>query len=150
MAASLVAMAARRSLGSWPEAGAAGAQSSTLAGRALELAPVNAEAYAAAASALERGAGIEEPLRATVEALLALADVAADVAALAAFAASRCVRLVQPDTEAAAVLAESAVRVAETLIRANLTVGADDPRLLRIARVRGEAASSVRRAAEAR
>lgn len=150
LAASLVAMAAGRSRASWGEAGGAAAQAATLEARSLELAQANADAYAGAAFALERGTEIEAPLRATVEALLGLGDVAADVADLAALVAEHCDPLVQADAAAASLLAESAVKVAEVLIRANLTVGPDDERLLRIARLRDEAGRSARRAVEAR
>jgi formiminotetrahydrofolate cyclodeaminase len=150
LAASLVAMVAERSRGSWAESGGALAQASTLEARSLELARANADAYAGAAAALERRTEIEAPLRATVEALLGLGDVAADVADLAALAAAHCDPKLQPDAEAAALIAEAAVGVAEVLIRANLTVGPDDGRVARIARLRVEAGRSVLRAAEAR
>ncbi len=149
LAASLVAMVAARSRGSWVEAGGAAAQAVTLEARSLELARANADAYAGAAAALERRTEIEAPLRATVEALLGLGDVAADVAGLAALAAGHCDPLVHADAEAAALIAESAVRVAEVLIRANLTVGSDDERLIRITRLRDEAGRAARRAVEA-
>lgn len=96
LAAALVAMAANRSRGSWVDAGGAAAQAVTLEARSLELAHANADAYAGAAAALEGGTGIEEPLRATVEALLGLGDVAADVADLAALAAGTATRSFTP------------------------------------------------------
>ncbi len=148
LAASLVAMVADRSRGSWIDAGGAVAQAVTLEARSLELAQANADAYAGAAAALERGIEVEGPLRATVEALLGLGDVAADVADLAALAAGHCDPLVRADAEAAALIAESAVKVSEVLVRANLTVGPEDERLRRIARLRDEAGRSARRAAE--
>jgi formiminotransferase-cyclodeaminase len=148
MAAALVAMAAGRSRRSWPGAGGAIAQAATLQARCLELAHANDLAFAAAIAALERGADVEEPLRRTVDVLLPLGEAAADVAELAALVAARCERLVHADAEAAALLAEGAVRAIESLVRANLSVTAGDERLARIGRARESAADAARRAAD--
>ena len=85
MSAALVAMAAERSRGSWAGAGGAIAQAGTLQQRCLELAHADVEAFGRAAAALERGTGVEEPLRETVDLLLALGESACDIAELSAW-----------------------------------------------------------------
>jgi len=149
MAASLVAMAADRSRASWPGAGGAVAQAATLQARCLELARTNADALAEATSALERGSDLEEPLRRTVDILLELGDTAGDIGQLAALVAEHCERAVHADAEAAALVAEGAVKAIEALVRTNLSVTPGDERLARIRRVREQSADAARRASEA-
>jgi formiminotetrahydrofolate cyclodeaminase len=148
MSAALVAMAAERSRESWPGAGGAIAQAATLQQRCLELARADAEAFERAAAALERGTGVEEPLRETVDLLLALAEAACDIGELAALVSGHCERLVHADAEAAALVAEGAVKAIEALVRANLSVTPGDERLARIHRVRDAAGDAARRAGE--
>jgi formiminotetrahydrofolate cyclodeaminase len=148
MAAGIVAMAAERSRGSWSGAGGAVAQAATLQARCLELARADAEAFAAAAAALERGSDVEEPLRLTVDLLLSLGDAAADTGELAALVATHCERLVHADAQAAALVAEGAVKAVEALVRANLGVTPGDERLDRICRAREAAGDAARRAGE--
>jgi formiminotetrahydrofolate cyclodeaminase len=148
MAAALVGMAAERSRGSWTGAGGAIAQAATLQERCVELARLGAEAFAEAATALERGSDVEEPLRRTVDVLLPLGEAATDVAELAAVVSERCERLVHADAEAAALLAEGAVKAIEALVRTNLSVTPGDERLLRIGRARAAAGDAARRAGE--
>ena len=102
MSAALVAMAAERSRGSWAGAGGAIAQAGTLQQRCLELARADVEAFGRAAAALERGTDVEEPLRETVDLLLALGEAACDIGELAALVSPHCERLVHADAEAAA------------------------------------------------
>jgi formiminotetrahydrofolate cyclodeaminase len=148
MASALIGMAAERSRGSWTGAGGAIAQAATLQDRCLELARLGAESFAEAAVALERGSDLEEPLRRTVDVLLPLGESAADVAELAAVVAERCERLVHADAEAAALLAEGAVKAIEALVRANLSVTPGDERLTRIGRACAAAGDAARRARE--
>jgi hypothetical protein len=96
----------------------------------------------------DRGSDVEEPLRRTVDTLLPLGEAAADVAELAALVAARCERLVHADAEAAALVAEGAVKALEALVRTNLSVTPGDGRLDRIARAREAAADAARRAGE--
>jgi hypothetical protein len=149
MAASLAAIAAERSRDSWAGAGGAIAQAAALQSRCLALARENADAFAEAAAALERGSDVEEPLRRTVAVLLELGEAAADVGELAALVATHCERLVHADAQAAALVAEGAVKAVEVLVRANLLVTAGDERLERIGRAREAAADAARRATEA-
>jgi formiminotetrahydrofolate cyclodeaminase len=125
-------MVARRSADSWPDAPGIAAQAVARRTRCLELATRDAEAFESAVEALELGQSVERPLRHTVDVLLELADAAADIAELAALAAERSDPLVQVDAVSAALLAESAVRVAGLLIRVNLTVIPRDERLRRL------------------
>jgi formiminotetrahydrofolate cyclodeaminase len=149
MAAALVVMAARRSSGTWPDAAGVAAQASALRSRCVDLARADAVAFATAAAALERRIELEEPLRRSVDPLLGIADAAADVARLAAYAAPRCDGLVRADAASAAALAESAARVARLLIATNLAVTAGDERLVHAERAVADAAAAARDAAEA-
>jgi formiminotetrahydrofolate cyclodeaminase len=146
-AASMVAMAAGRSRASWTAAGGVAAQATVLQARCLYLAGRDAEAFALAKDALQRGSEIEDPVRETVDVLLTLADAASDVAALAAHTAEHCDRQSHADVVAAAALAESAVRVVGILVAANLTVTAGDESLVRVARALEAATESAGRAA---
>ena len=85
-------------------------------------------------------------MRETVDLLLALGESACDIAELAALVSTHCERLVHADAEAAALVAEGAVKAIEALVRANLSVTPDD--LARIARVREAAGDAARRAGE--
>ncbi len=149
MAAALVAMAARRSRDSWPDSAGVAAQAAALRARCVELARTVAEVFAEAAAALEARSGVEEPLRRSIDPLLAIADAAADVARLAAFSAPRCDGLVRADTASAAALAESAARVALMLVASNLAVLPGDDRLAWAQRAAADAATAAREAAEA-
>ena len=82
----------------------------------------------------------------TVDLLLALGEAAATSAELAALVSAHCDRLVHADAEAAALVAEGAVKAIEALVRANLSVTPGDERLVRIARVREAAGDAARRA----
>jgi hypothetical protein len=141
-------MAARRSRGSWDEAAGVAAQASVLRARSVELAGEVADVFTTAASALELRADVEEPLRRSIEPLLAIADAASDIARLAAFTAPRCEGLVRADAASAAVLAESAARVAVMLVASNLAVSPGDERLLRAERAAADAGDAAREAAE--
>ena len=148
MAASLVAMAARRSSSSWPEAGGIAAQARVLEQRCLTLAGTDAEAFGEGMAALDRGFEIEAPLQHSVDVLLDLGEAAGDVAVLAAATAERCEGSVRPDAVAAALLAESAVKVARVLITCNLVVVRTDERLGQIGRTEETATQSARRAVD--
>jgi len=145
-AAALVVMVSRRSGAIWPEAPGIAAQALVRRRRCLELATVGAETYAVAVRALSRHESVERPLRDTVDVLLALANAAADVAELAALAAERSEAPVRPDAAAAALLADSAVRVAGALIRVNLIIAPRDEALRRLELALGAAAQAARRA----
>lgn len=153
-AAGLAAMVARGSP-DWDESGAAVAQAETLRERLTPLAPDDAEAWEAALAALGLPADLEPEARNTLlaEALaraaalpLAIADAAADVAQLAATCAEQGSPAFRADAAAAAMLAEGAARAAAHLVEINLTVTAEDERLVRARRAADDAAAASGRA----
>ncbi len=146
MAASLAAKAARRSVGSWPDAPGVLAQARVLASRCAELARLDAEAFAAALAALEERTAVEPPLARTAEVLLEVGEAAVDVGLLAAQTAELGDGAFRGDAVCAAVLAEAAARAAEALVAVNLTVSEGDDRLAR-ARSHTEAAAAAARRA---
>ena len=147
MSAALVEMAAARSP-DWPEANRIAAQAAARRTRLTDLAAATAEALNEAVEALERGERVEPPLRRTVELLVAIADAAGDVGELAADAAEQVDWPVRPDAASAALLAEAAVSVAATLVRANLTVRPSDGPSEYVGRAVDDALSAARRALE--
>jgi len=149
VAAAVVAMAARRSSGSWPEGNGVAAQAVARRARCLELVAADADALVKAIEALEGGQAVEAPLRGTIQVLLDLADAATDIADLAALTAERCDGAVRPDAAAAASLARAAVEVAATLVRANLTVMSGDEALARVDQRRIDATAAAARAGAA-
>jgi formiminotetrahydrofolate cyclodeaminase len=149
-AAGLVAMAATGSDG-WREAGGVAAQATTLRRRLEELAPANDEAYELALSALSGGDGAEEGARdellgRTLERAaaipLVIAEIAANVAELAAVVAEEGDPRTRGDAAAAAMLALGATRAAAHLVEINLGVLAFDDRRLRANRLAADAAAA--------
>ena len=138
LAAAVVSMAARRSRSGWSDAAGAIAQAQTLRRRATPLAPADAEALRAAVALLDGAAAPSEhrdyelatALARAADVPLAIAQVGADVAALAKTVAERGSPEVQADAVAAAVLAAGAARAAAHLVEINLTATADDVRVL--------------------
>jgi formiminotetrahydrofolate cyclodeaminase len=139
LAAGLLAMTGRRSRESWREAGGAIGQAEALRDRAAWLVQESANAYERAVNKLREGATSGEQevrdwelgvvLGRAAYAPLACAEVAADVGELAAEVAERCDPAVRGDAVAAALLAESGVRVGAHLVEINLTVGEGDERM---------------------
>jgi formiminotetrahydrofolate cyclodeaminase len=129
MAASLTIKAARRSLDSWTEAPGVLAQARALEARCAELARVDADAFAVALAALEKGEAVEAPLDRAASVLLDLAETAADIATLAARTAEKGDGTFRGDAASATVLAAAATLAAEALISGNLTVTRSDARL---------------------
>lgn len=154
-AASLVAMAARRSAESWAEAGGISAQALAARERAVELARADADAWQRAMQALAEASDADDPgrdftleqeLARAAAVPLAIAELAADAALLAATAAERCEGAYRADAAAAAALAAGSARAAAHLVEVNLTVRASDARLARAresARSATEAADAV-------
>ena len=158
MGASLVAMAARLSRGTWSEAGGAVAQAAALRARLAPLAHADAEVYEEALRALEAPAELKPEMRDRVlgEALwraadvpLAIAEAGADVAALAAAVAERGDPSVRGDAAAGALLAEAGARAAANLVAINLGATARDPRVVRARSLVAAATASARPALEA-
>lgn len=140
LAAALVAMSARFSHKVWPEAGGAVAQAEALGKRAAPLARLDAEAYGAVLDVrrrtktlppAERDAALAVALARAADVPLAIAEVASDVAELAALVAERGNPNVAGDAAAGAVLAGAAARVAATLVAVNLATTEGDERIVR-------------------
>jgi methenyltetrahydrofolate cyclohydrolase len=154
MGAGLVAKTARAS-SDWPEARSAVAQAEQLRRRTAPLAQSDADAYLEALAALHLPEELESEVRdmalghvldRAAEIPLVIAEAGADVACLAAAVADRGVPDRRAEAVAAALLAESATRVAAHLVAVNLTVAADDERVAR-ARALVEVASNAAREA---
>jgi formiminotetrahydrofolate cyclodeaminase len=157
LATDLVSAAAATSASDWDEAGGAIAQASALRRRCLDLGCANADAYVAARAALaaagERAEGeptgdaeLGELLMRAADTPLAIAEVGADAAALAALTAER----VAPDSRAnaagAALLAAAAARVAAHLVEINLSMSPDDARIGRARELVAQAGDAAERA----
>jgi len=149
-AARLVADVARASSESWADAAGVVAQANALADRLEVLAEGDADVFAAALVALATPSAELEPHMQRAAALpLEIAEASADVASLAAVVADRCDGLVRADAAGAAALAAGAAAAAAHLVRANLTVKPDDPRLLHALRAADDARYSASRALDA-
>jgi formiminotetrahydrofolate cyclodeaminase len=141
LAAGLVSMVARMSERSWDEAGGVSAQALAMRDRAAPLAREDAEAWEDAVAALRgtvddadpdrRNFGLEQKLERAAAVPLEIAELAADVAALAALAGERCEGTYRADAAAAAALAAGASVAAAHLVEINLAVTDADPRLRR-------------------
>jgi formiminotetrahydrofolate cyclodeaminase len=151
MAAGLVAMAARASRADWGEGRGAAAQATTLRERIAPLAERNLDAYREAVSLL---GGAESPgdeslrdaLARAAAVPLEIAEVAVDVAALAAVVAERGDQAKRADAVSAALLAEAAARAAATLVEVNLGTTSSDERVARARDLAGSATAAAGRA----
>jgi formiminotetrahydrofolate cyclodeaminase len=149
-AARLVADVARASSDSWPDARGVVAQANALADRLEVLAESDADVFAAALVALATpSAELERHMERAAALPLEIAEASADVAAIAVVVADRCDGLVRADAAGAAALAAGAAAAAAHLVRANLTVKPDDPRLQQALRAADAARYSASRAFEA-
>ena len=113
----------------WEDAPGIAAQAAALGDRALVLADDDHRAYAHALEQLgtpERDAALGRALRRAAEVPLSIAEVAADVAALAALAARDGAPSVRGDAWTAAALAEAASVAAAQLVHVNLSTRPDD------------------------
>jgi formiminotetrahydrofolate cyclodeaminase len=149
-AAGLVAMVARCSKDSWPDAAGVAAQALAIQDRVGPLASVDAQAWDDALAALQRaGAGepggsdaeLESKLQLAASVPLEIAQLGADLADLAALASERCEGPYQADAVAAAALAAGAARAAAHLVEVNLAVREGDS-LLAQARASEQAATA--------
>ena len=151
MAAGLVAMAARASRADWGEGRGAAAQANTLRDRIAPLAERNLDAYREAVALLggAESAGDESLRDALARAAgvpLEIAEVAVDVAALAAVVAERGNQAMRADAVSAALLAEAAARAAATLVEVNLGTTSSDERVARARDLAGSATAAAQRA----
>lgn len=139
IAAGLVAMVARCSHGSWPEGPGVAAQAIAIQERVAPLADTDARAWDEALAALEQAGEtgssgdfeLERKLELAAAVPLEIAQLGADVAALALLAGERCEGKYHADAAAAAALAAGGARAAAHLVRVNLTVRDGDERLRR-------------------
>jgi formiminotetrahydrofolate cyclodeaminase len=136
LAAEIVVTVARASRDCWPDAAGVAAQAAELQDRCPSLALEDEHAWMTALAALGdavesesdgRGADLRKALAESVEWLVAIAEVGADTAELAALAARLGLRSYTADAAAAALLAQASVRVARHLVGVNLATRADDP-----------------------
>jgi methenyltetrahydrofolate cyclohydrolase len=151
-AAGLVALVARASRTVWDDAPGVAAQAVALQDRAAPLAEADAVAWTEAVRALKgserdgegngrrRNHELEQKLDRAAAVPLAIAELAADTAQLAAVAAENGKDALRADAVAAAALAAGAARAATHLVEVNLGVLSDDERLAR-ARASDQAAS---------
>ena len=128
------------SRGSWSDAGAVVAQAESLRARALRLAQEDADALEAFLAEREapgaervetRDFRLGRTLHRAADAPLAIAEAAADIAALAAHTAERCAGEVRADAAAAALLARGAAAAAAHLVEVNLATVEGDARVTR-------------------
>ncbi len=124
MAASLVVMVGRTSP-DWPDGTEVADEAAALRDRLVALGAEDVEAFAAVLSAVRNrhdadSATLVDTLVHASEVPLAIAQSAADVTDLALRAAHDGKRHLQPDANAAAILAEAATRAAALLVRVNV------------------------------
>jgi formiminotetrahydrofolate cyclodeaminase len=150
-AASLVSMVARSSAEAWDEAAGVSAQALAMADRSAPLAGLDATVWEAASEALSAAAtgddspDLERALDRAAAIPLEIAEIAADVAALAALTAEHCEPAYRADVAAAAALAAGGARAAAHLVEVNLAVHGDDQRLARALASADVAADHARR-----
>lgn len=146
LAAALVAKTAKRSEG-WSDSAGARAQAIELRDRLLALAEQDSLAYQSALTSLEqRDSGLARSLAKAAEVPLAIGEVAADVALLAAEATERADGSARADAAAAACLAAGAAQASSLLVEINLATVSDDERLARARRAAESAAEAAQRA----
>ena len=154
VAAGLVAMVARCSRGSWSDAPGVTAQALAIQERAGPLAGIDAHAWEDATLALRRAAEdgatgrdseLERKLEAAAAVPLEIAELGADVAALAVVVAERCDGGFRADAAAGAALAAGGARAAAHLVEVNLGVREADERLVRARRSADAAADDAAR-----
>jgi methenyltetrahydrofolate cyclohydrolase len=138
LSAALVAMAARASTETWPEAVGIAVQADVLRDRLVALAQSDADVYGRALRTLahpeeippdrrdhELGAALAEAAGAP----LAIAGAAADVALVAAETADRGEPRARADAQVALVLAAAAAQAAAHLVAENLAASEEDARV---------------------
>lgn len=144
LAAGLAAMAARFSERHWPDADRSAARAVELQARAAALASADARAYEAVLAA--RGEDVRVALEQAAAVPLELAELAAEVAALAADAAEHGNPNLRGDAAAGALLAEAGARAAANLVAINLEGRPGAGRPSQAAGFAAEAAASAARA----
>lgn len=155
MAAGLVAMAARFSR-EWPDAEEALGRAEQLRAAAAPLARLDAEAYGEVLASRRlppesesRDAKLAAALSHAADVPLAIAEAAAEVAALAALAAERGSEQLRGEAAMAALLAEAAARGTAELVAINLRGQGEDERVGRARKLAAAATDASRRALDA-
>ena len=106
--------------------------------------------FTAALASLESpGPELAERMDSAAAVPLEIAETAADIAEAAGLVAERCDGVLRADAAGAAALAAGAALAAAHLVRANLTVTVDDPRLARAMRAADDARGSALQALDA-
>lgn len=155
MAAGLLAMAARASQGSWPDARGVTAQAEALRDRVAPLAELNAAAYVEVLDLLDEPEAGEQSRRdfrlgkalSRAAALpLQIAEAACDVAELGVLVTERGDPQRRADATAAVLLADAAVRAGAHLVRVNLAAQIQDDRVKRADALVEASADAARRA----
>ena len=158
MAAGLVAMAARFSLGRWSDASAVVERADALRHRVAPLAPADSQAYEEVLAAMRlpkslepdvRNAAIGNALARAAEIPLEIAKDASEVAVLAALVAENGNPNLRGDAVAGAILAEGGARVAANLVVVNLGTTESDERVQRAHEHVAAAAAGAKRALDA-
>jgi methenyltetrahydrofolate cyclohydrolase len=138
LAAGLAVMVAKHGGDGWADAPGVAAQAGTLRERLLQLAREDSLAFAAAEQLLGQASEAEEPVseardhaladavRAAAAVPMRIAETAADVVTLAAWAAENVSPEVRVDALAAVRLAEASANTAASLVDVNLVVRSED------------------------
>jgi methenyltetrahydrofolate cyclohydrolase len=153
MAASLVVMVGRGSK-NWADGPGVAAQAGTFRSRLVALGAEDAEAFGQVIATMRNPAGTKEQRNHAIgQALLGaaavplrIAEVAADVAELAALTCTEGAAHMRPDAAVAATLAEAAARGAAHLVEINLATVAGDELSERAEQLRVAAAAARERA----
>ena len=149
-AAELLAAIARSSAESWPEARGMAAQAETLRARVSPLAELSAAAYRRALAADGDDYELGRAYASAAEPPLRIVEAAADVSALAAHIAAHGDPARRADAVSAGLVAAGCARAAAELVAVNLTVSANDERVLRAERLAEGAARAAEQARAAR
>lgn len=137
----------------WEDLAGAAAQARSLCLRALELADIDARAYAAVLKARDDAPGLDSrlgdarlgtALEHAAESPLLLAGTACDTAMLGALVADEGEPSMKADALGAAALAAAAAQVAADLVAVNLTATEGDERVARARGFASEAAAALR------
>ncbi len=155
LSAEVVASAARAARGTWVDAGSVAAQAEALRGRAAPLAAADAAAHDSALTALRVAAddqsssndeALGETLGRAAAVPLRIAEIAADVADLAALTAVDGPAARRADATGAAALTAAASAAAARLVAVNLTMARGDDRVKRAEDAAGVARAAAERA----
>ncbi|MFL5945927.1 MAG: cyclodeaminase/cyclohydrolase family protein [Gaiellaceae bacterium] len=138
-AAELLAAIARSSAQSWPEARGTAAQADSLRARVAPLADLTAEAYERALAAGGDDYELGRAYASAAEPPLRIAEAALDICELAGYIAAHVDPARRADAVSAGLVAAGCARAAAELVAVNLTMSANDERVLRAEHLAEEA-----------